>query len=81
MFVGIEWWQCLYKVLLGSSKAGLGSCLTDHLLISLQKVSGVLFCFVLSGLGFVILFEFLWVAYCYEKVLPGATKVLLESSG
>jgi len=44
----------LYRVLLGSSKAGLGSCPTDHLWISLQKVRG--FGGVgLSVLGFVVL--------------------------
>lgn len=54
VFVGIVWWQCLYRVLLGSSKAGLGSCLMDHLLISLQKVRGVV-CFV-----------FKWFGVCYS---------------
>lgn len=58
LFAGIVWWQCLYRVLLGSSKAGLGSCRTDHLWISLQKVrEWFWFCFF-SVCGFVILFGF-----------------------
>lgn len=46
---GTVWWPCLSRGLPGSSRAGLGSCLTDLLLISLQKVRD-LFCSLVWGL-------------------------------
>lgn len=70
VFVGIVWWQCLYRVLLGSSKAGLGSCLMDRLLISLQKVRGFV-CFVFKCFGVCYsVWGFLWGVYAYGEVLP-----------
>lgn len=69
MSAGIVWWRCLYRVLPGSSKAGLGSCLTDHLLISLQKVRG--FCFVYVFGGFILFGVFCGVFMArYSPVLP-----------
>lgn len=70
MFTGIVWWQYSYRVQLGSSKAGLGSCLMDHLLISLQKVRFLLFkhfrvCY--SAFNFVVFM--LTVKYCWTRLV------------
>lgn len=71
---GTAWWPCLSRGLPGSSRAGLGSCPMDLLLISLQKVRDW-FCSLVWGL---LCLGFLAGCLCSWQ---SAAKVLLGAGG
>lgn len=71
---GTAWWPCLSRALPGSSRAGLGSCRMDLLLISLQKVRGF-FCSLVWGL---VVFGVCCRCLCSWQ---NASKVLLGAGG